>query len=535
MALYRPDLLPPARKPSGYRAVPLGAAGLAGGLNLRDQPDVVDPSQAIDLLNVTFTERGSIKNRAGYGKLTSAAGANRYDSLGVFYTSGGTRQLVCGAGARVEAINTSGAIVGVPVTTAAASPHYFARFGGPGAERLYIANGADTVRYWDGSAFTTPAYTGTTPTGRFLAVTPSDNRLVCARFTGTTAGSNPSSVRFSDPGVPHTFGANNFVDVTPGDGEEITGLAVAGPHLFVFKESRFFVFYGTATDSTGGPVFNFRPVESVVGLVSPRALAVSRDSGVYFMGRNGVYRTTGGSPQLVSDVVSPIWSGVVSEFFASKTLNHAAVGQAAMTWHDDLLYLAVPTGSATANDRTLVYDPEHGWWTLWSVPAAALAAFRIGNQSELVFAYAAGTNHVGRLAPAYTTDDGAAITSRWRSGWFDLGDANIKTVREAKLWGSGDVAVAVGKDFSSSDPATSVSFTSGTDMWQDGTGTDVWGDGTGAQKWGSGRTLAGRLARRAIRGTVFSIELAATKAFSVNRLSLHLLGGSGPPSDLGRS
>jgi hypothetical protein len=37
----------------------------AGGLNLRDKADVVENTEAIDLLNVTFTERGAIRQRDG--------------------------------------------------------------------------------------------------------------------------------------------------------------------------------------------------------------------------------------------------------------------------------------------------------------------------------------------------------------------------------------------------------------------------------------------------------------------------------------
>ena len=94
---------------AAYRQFPF--RGFGGGLNLRDGPDVVSEDQAIDLLNVLFTTRGAVAQRSGYAKLTQAEGTNRYDSLSPFYKADGTKQLVAGAGNRLEAISTAGAVV----------------------------------------------------------------------------------------------------------------------------------------------------------------------------------------------------------------------------------------------------------------------------------------------------------------------------------------------------------------------------------------------------------------------------------------
>lgn len=488
---------------SSYKPSPY--PGFGSGLNLRDLPDVVGPAYAIDLANVTFTERGAVKSRDGYDNFTAAEGTNRYDSMTPYYTSGGTRQLVVGAGNRLEALNTSGAIV-ASSTAPTASPHFFARFGGATAEVVYAANGTDQVRQWNGSAWSTPAWSGTAPTGRFLAVTPWDNRLVNARRGGTTAGNNPSSVRFSDQGVPTTFGANNYHDVTPGDGESIMGAVQFGPYVIVFKETRYFVFYGTSTAADGNPVFEKHTVEAGVGPVSSRAICVSPD-GVYFLARNGVYKVTGpGQPVQVSDVIDPFFLGGVSDFYTGGVLNHAQITKAAMTWHEERVYLAVPT--ASANDRLLVYDIKHGWWSLFDIPAAALVSFRVGDQPELVFAYASGLKHVGRHSSAYTTDDGATITSHWQGGWFDLGSPDVKRVPECKLWGAGKVSYGLAADFQVADFSALADFAAGVDTWSDGTGTDTWADGADPNDpWGAGGVLFTTKVRRAQRGTVFSLRL----------------------------
>jgi hypothetical protein len=515
-----PDAPPP------YPVVPFRSFG--GGLNLRDRTDSLDESQALDVLNVLFTERGSVKQREGYAKFTSSEGTNRYDSLSAYYRTGSANQIVAGAGNRLEGINVSGGIV-ASSTAPTASPHYFARHGTPTAERLYIANGTDTVRYWDGSAFTTPAYTGTTPTGRFLAVQSPDNRLVCAR-----TATNTSRVLFSDSGDPSIFGANNYVDITPGDGEPIMGLIAWREYLFAFKETKFAVFYGNSTDSTGAPVFNYRLVNTGIGLAASRALCAGRD-GVYFLGREGVYSTTGDAPTLLSDLVDPLFHGNPSIYFKSNTLNPAQITLAAMDWYDERLYLSLPTGSATANDLTAVYDPQYRWWSLYSLPMSDLCVFRISSRDELVFAYASGTKHLARYyeGSGYTADDmsttgtgGSAITARWRSGWFDYGSSDVKTIRETKLWGSGTPNIVLYHDFrdAGTNPVPVV-LSSSSDTWGDGTGTDTWGDGSGTDLWGPATGTQGKLARVASRGMVFSTELknsTLNKSFAVQRLDHHL-------------
>jgi hypothetical protein len=75
---------------SGYRQFSFN--DLSAGLNLRDKADAVKDGEAIDLLNVQFTERGAIQQRAGYVDHTPADLSSRVDSLSPFYTAAGARR-----------------------------------------------------------------------------------------------------------------------------------------------------------------------------------------------------------------------------------------------------------------------------------------------------------------------------------------------------------------------------------------------------------------------------------------------------------
>lgn len=505
---------------------PLAFPGFAGGLNLRDQPNQVNPTQAVDLLNVALIEREGIRSRDGYAKFSASALTNRPDSLAAFYTSGGTAQLVVGNGNRLDALNSAGTSIANVAPTA--SPHYFARFGGPTAELLFIANGTDTVRQWNAAAFSTPAYTGTTPNGKFLAVTSWDNRLVSARRASTTAGNNPSTVLFSDQGVPTTFTAANYIDLTPGDGEVIMGVISWERYLFVFKESKFFRIYGTGRNVDGSPIFQYEAIDTGIGLAASRALCAGRD-GVYFLGRNGVYKTTGARPELVSSLIDPFFAGVTPDFFLSSALNISSIATAAMTFHNEQVWLAVPTGTSTTNNRLFVYDPRYQYWTLYDIPASALAPFRPSTTTDLLFAYATGTNDVGRHASGQSTDAGTAISSRWSSGWTDIGLPQRKTIRESVLWGKGRVRYGVGVDFASPFNTQVIDFNANTDTWGDGLGSDTWGSGSGTDLWGTGLKLTPKLNRQAARGTLFSLVLqnVNSTAWSVYRTTLRLRENAG--------
>lgn len=507
-----------------YRAAPY--KGFSGGLNLRDSPDVVDESQAIDALNVLFLTRGSVHERGGYAKLTQAEGTNRYDSLTAFYKADGTKQLVAGAGNRLEALSAAGSVIDSN-TTPTANPHYFQRFGGPTAEHVYIANGTDTVRRWTGSAFETPVYSGTTPTGKFLGLSVTDNRLVSARFPGAVEGNNPSTVRFSNEGDPLTFGSTNFVDLTPGDGEEIMGVATWRDLVIVFKQTKFFVFYGNSVDDDGDPVFNYRPVDAGVGLVASRALAVA-EQGIYLLDRTGIYFTTGSQPARVSEAVEPIFHGGASVYYTGGELNDGSIDQSTMVYHDEKLWLSFPAGVSATNDRNLVFDPHEKWWTLYNIPAGPMVTFRPGNVEELVFGYASGLKHLGRYVEgAYTADDmstagagGNAIAAHWQGGWFNYGVPAVKTIRESKMSGTGLVTVSLFRDYRQS-PSFSqqVELSPATGLYDTGLlyDNDVL--------YGPSKIVAPKPVRKAIRGEAFSLKFSNSiinRTFKVHRFTTHL-------------
>lgn len=517
----------PAR---GYTSFPF--QGFGKGLNLTAKPDAVDPAECIDAIDVNFTDQGAIQQRDGYDNLTAAL-TNRVDSLEPFYTSTGTKQLLAGCGTRLEAIETGGGVK-ASKTGLEGGPWDFCRFGSPNEEKAFAGNGSNTLLVWTGTEWKAPTATvngeatKAMPKAKFLCIQSPDNRLVAAGYGTTTGGPNGttssvSTIYFSEKGNPEAWktagtaeNPNNSVQLDPGDGEAITGAIAWRESVYVFKETKFFVFYGNSIDSEGNPVFNFRKIDTGIGCVSPRTLCADAN-GVYFMSRTGMHRTAGREPELLSSRIEPIWSGDISPFYTGGVLAHGFITNAAATLHDERLYLSYPT--TEANSRTLVYDPELQWWSLYSFAGSALASFRVSSAPELVFGYPSGEKEIGRHGSSFTNDDGTATSSYWRSGWFDLGSPDVKTIRSSKVWGTGEVAMALGNDFhQGTGKAVSLRLeeSAGT-KWNEST----WSGG----KWETPSGLIPAERRVATRGTVFSVYLSAAalnKTWSIHRIDHHL-------------
>ena len=488
----------------------------SGGLNLKAKADEVAENESVYAVNVMFTE-GSVKQRPGISELTSSALTNGPNTLHPFYTSSGTTQLLAGCGTRLEAVNTSGAVVAsLTGLTSTGSPWFwdFCRIGTASGEYAYAGNGENVLKRWDGSAWSSIA---NTPQGGALCVTPSSNRLVVTRFKGTSGGpsasaSNPSRVFFSDLGAPEAYtlnaaGAYNFIDLDPGDGEMIQAAITWREYVFVFKETKFYVFTGESTNAAGDPVFNYRKIDTGVGLAASRAV-VAGEQGVYFADQGGIFLTTGEAPTKISEKVDPVFYGNQDQFAyfsANDTADWTQAAQMTMGLWQDLLIVGY---RSNGSNNQLVYHTEDGWWSLWNIGSTVstgFATFRRAGIEELVFAntgkkivYMDGTD---------TDDVGSTIGAAWRSGYMDFGVVERKRLRQIRLWGSGDPKVGVTVDY--------VKATTTADLATIDLGTDA------------ADLLNPGIYRTSKRGTVFSLYLykgSGTAAWSVHRAIFHFAG-----------
>jgi hypothetical protein len=459
------------------------------GLDLRS--DAQEIAGAIDCLNVDFDREGRVRTRDGYTQF-SAGNANLVVAMANQGTMG---NLVTLGTNRGGAFNSSGVLIANSNAVAAISGR-IVNFGTTTASYVYGPTGDALGRLlrWDGAAW---AYPNVGYSYNLVGVTPWDNRLVLlSEFSPAT---NPHRVRFSDPGAPETYTANSYVDLTPGDNETINAVCEWRDKLFVFKQTKYFVFYGTSTDSTGQPIFNYRTVQTGIGVSSSgfSGGAVAMDEAVYFINNRGMYRTTGGPPQKVSAAVDPLFGIDTAPYFSSSTSSTLGAGPLGRYRQKVLVNGAGATYS-------LVFDTETGHWSYWNIPATVVLQYYPSNVDALLFAD--GGTTLFKMGSAYSTDNGTAISSKYRTGFLDFGaPEQEKWIRQMMLSGTGTVNVKTAvNDAVTLSSATSVAM---------GTSPAV----------GTGRWSAGT------RGRNISVDVSATSgAWSLSHLSLDVAATRAP-------
>lgn len=468
-----------------------------GGLNLTQETGEFGMNGAADMLNVLVDRPGRLRVRDGWASYLGTTG--KYTALHAFKGFGATPKVTEDfvmaydtVSDTVRAVSSTGTIAS-PVMGGGVLASGMASFGGPTGSVFYVTSATKDERKFSGGVWSAASVGN----GGHLAVTPLDNRMVAARYDFSAI--NPSSrVQFSDQGAPETFGVNNYVDLSPGDAEIITGMATWREYLFVFKNTKFFVFYGTSKGPTGEPEFNYRPVISGVGAMPGNKSCVAAEDGVYFVNATGLYRTTGSTPVKVSGVLDPFFRGQPTTYTGPA---YSSAGQPSLGTSEGRVFLTFGYTIGTA--RTFIYDSRIDSWSVHDIPAAHMIgspALTTG-VNRVVFGDGFTSRPVQEIILGLTTDGaGAAITSKYRFGVSDLGGPVQKIVREIIADGTGVLDLSMGTDWLGPLPGTAVSVTLGN-----------------APAVGRGRS------RRAFRGRNFQPHLAASSgAWSINRLQLNV-------------
>lgn len=431
-----------------------------GGLDLVSSPD---SSGCIDLLNVDFGKRGALRSRDGLSKFNAVANASDFVDAQVWERPVDGAIVITADSTHLRAYSSGGVVANdsagtntflsiATLGTAAAGPY------------CYI-NGTG-LRRFDGTNFTAPAGLAGV-TAQFLAVQAPSNRLVAA-WTGT---SERSRVKFSNALDPETFTAGDHVDLTPNDGEEITGAASYKGHLYVFKHNRYAFFYGNSVNPTGGTDFNYTMVDGVGAEIG--AVATGPD-GVYFVSRDGIYVAEGTSRRKISGPLEPLFvEGLGSDTFfqaATRVRRPSLYGTARpIVWGTRVMF---PVWTASTTTLILVYHTDTGRWSVWDFNSAfaqasdydALRPVGIlpGTTTTLpasLWVHRSSDAHIYKSDTTVATDNGTVFESRYRTGFSDLGyPGREKDIDGTRLWGTGTVAVSGSRDFGSLDTASNVTL-----------------------------------------------------------------------------
>ena len=223
--------------------------------------------------------------------------------------------------------------------------------------------------------------------------------------------------------------ATNFVDVFPGDGDQVTGLGKLLQSLVVLKERSIHRISGTQPDDAAvetGDLSVFGQ-EDQAGCVAPRSVA-SASNLIVYLNREGLFGFNGVRTKELSEPIRPLF----------ETLNASEIEKSVGFWLDPFHYvIALTTEDSVVPDLIVSMHLQPTLhFTVWTgLEVYSWGKFRFGGEEIPIL----GTDGaVGRMDA--NTDDGTPIDWKYVSGVLNLGgDPFAKVVRrgwvEAKVTG----------------------------------------------------------------------------------------------------
>jgi hypothetical protein len=345
-----------------------------------------------------------------------------------------------------------------------------------------------------------------------------------------------SDLWYSELGEPFTVASTNFIQVSDGDGEKITGLSVQGDSLLVYKGASVWAIY--MEDTTPA---NWKRIKTNAkyGAASHFAIVDYGQGYQMYLGKRydvlSGFHALAGLAQLPDKTQLDV-AVIQSESKSDKiepdifTFNSSQIAKACGINFKNKLWFSVPYSSSTTNSRIYQFDFQRrtnsdiqgSWVPFTGITAAAFTIY----SGSLYFQDATANGFVHQLENGLYTDNGAAINSYYWTKEYEchekqedfhkdfrycifvvetLGDWNMNlTYRTDSDRGSGTT--------------TTINLNPGGSLW----GTMIWG----VDSWGGGvlrstkTVYFGPLSGRKIQFK-FDNQNTASRSFKVLRGSIY--------------
>lgn len=501
-----------------------------GGLNLNADAFQLRDNESPDLLNVDIDPRGGFYLRDTITAINTTVLASTPANVWTFSSSDSTVKHLLVQQGNDAAYSTGGNFTAInPDALATTGKMRGVTF----KDKCYIQRNREQVAWeWDGTTatamtdvhgtynddFAAPANNNEMPIARYIATW--QNFLFHAN-TVESGTAKRSRVRFSHPNQPEDYRTNDWFDVSPDDGDEITALVPWKDRLLVFKNNSIHAVFGYDHNT-----FQQVLVSSTVGAIGQEAIAVAEDGVYFFSWPEGVFRYNG---KQVEDVFYPL-----RPLVDDNTIPAAYQSTITLGWLRQRLWVAVPYASSTTPTRVLVFDPatsKYGGWTMYDMALGPMLEWQPPGSAATYIGCAAATGRVYKLHQTGVSDllDGAAsttVTGYLRTRWYDLGNAAlVKRWKRPRLVLDDDYSATLRLDVFKDYDSHVLSRTSTLGITADSTGT-LWNGST----WNGGVWTDGTLGSQAIdkgpligRATAVQLKLSsattATK-WGVNSLVL---------------
>ena len=281
---------------------------------------------------------------------------------------------------------------------------------------LFMVNGTEATATWSGAAgdaFSTATNVTNAPTGKFIETFRS--RVWIAGNSSFPDRLYYSSLptKVATPAITWDtdVATGQWIDISPSDGENITGLKRSKASLLVFKPSHIYRVY-SITETEPDPKIN-------VGTESQESIVEAKD-GVYFHHRSGFYVYSDGAVQEISKPIIDIVKNITLANF-SKVAGWLETDGDHVCWSVG----SVTVGDITYSNTVVRYTISSKTWTLYSYPFQFLNSSNYNDGSN-VYIVIGNTNGEVLKYDTGNTDNATAISYSLIHAW-DLVDGSAIT------------------------------------------------------------------------------------------------------------
>ncbi len=423
-----PSQLPPERE--------ILWADCSAGVNFDHNKIDMSPKWVNDCLNVDWCIGGGWKRRDAVRAFNQDTLLSAPVSLGRYTKEDGTFYLMLAlADGTVRSLtgrDTASALVGSLGGTTGLTNRFMEV-----SYKLYVQNGVDACRQWDGTTVTTMAsagwsddylspVTGTVPIAKFMFAW---HGRVWALNTYEGGVRKSTRVRSSHPlknGTGHTsFKESEYNDLEYGvDGEEITGGAIAGGRFFIFKNHHVFEVTGYDWDITKNALFTFAPLDGIAGAVSQESITTHGREVYFWDAMLGAQRIINdpnalGTVLKVDDIMLPLRPLLENGSIPKNRIGEVTAGRVG-----NRIWFSVPWTGGTS--RVLVFDTVQSNWTIYGLTLGPFGMVRQEGQDWGYVAFAKGSGRLVELEIGPIEVD-----------WFGVGNVPIQSFVEGP-WIHGD-------------------------------------------------------------------------------------------------
>ena len=240
------------------------------------------------------------------------------------------------------------------------------------------------------------------------------------RVMGCGDPDRPGSVYWSKRGNADQWPSENYVEVAA-PGTPVVNGCVYNTRTFAFSPERLFEL---VPDIIQGVTFTPYPTPCSRGLVSPYGLVVA--DAIYFVSKDGVYRTTGGQEEAIDADIKPLFptrEADGQDVGDYEAIDLSLTDYIRLSYNNNEVWFTYK-GLTSGTRRTLIFDiVRRRWRSVTYTPEATMFYAEEATQSNLLVGGANGSLYE---TDSDVVDNGLDIAVSFRTGAFDQGTALVQ-------------------------------------------------------------------------------------------------------------